>query len=251
MCRPEYYGINYKINPWMDVKNQANFSLAKNQWESLKNTLELLDVEIILIDPEPEVPDMVFTANAGMIKNKDFYLSKFKHSERQKEEIYFAKFFEKLECKVIKAEQQFEGAGDCLFFKEQLICGYGFRTYQSSYYDIPFDKIFLELVDSRFYHLDTCFCPLQNEDFLFYPHAFSPEANETLEYLGNGIKIDHTEAHRFACNAICVENNVVLPTGCPNTENKLNELGYKTYSVDMSEFMKSGGACKCLTLKLN
>lgn len=252
MCYPEYFGINYKINPWMNPENQVNHSLAIEQWLNLKQTLESLGVEIALIEPKPNLPDMVFTANAGLIVNNTFFPSRFKHPERQGEETHFIEFFKQLNYNIkIINNRAFEGAGDCLFLKDELICGHGYRTFKSSYYDIPCEKAFLELGCDDFYHLDTCFCPLKNEDFLFYRHAFMPEANETLDYLGNGISVSIEEAYKFACNAVCIDDNVILPDGCSETENKLKDLGYKTFAVDMSEFLKSGGACKCLTLKLN
>ena len=38
----------------------------------------------------------------------------------------------------------------------------------------------LELVDSRFYHLDTCLCPLSGGELLYFPPAFDRYGQEAI-----------------------------------------------------------------------
>ncbi len=256
MCPPTYFGIEYVINPWMDMANQVDNNLVSTQWNTLKDTLEEAGAEIELIEPQPSLPDMVFTANAGLLRNNIFIPSRFKFPERQREMKHWIQWFIKAgyEVKEIPTELPFEGAGDALSGKV-LFGGYGFRSSKEIYKEI--EDIFsseiipLYLVDDRFYHLDTCFCPLSEEFAILYEGAFDEESIRSLKEHISYFSVPEQEAARFACNAVVIENNVVLPTGCPETERHLQSKGFTTFTVDMSEFLKSGGAAKCLTLKLS
>jgi len=258
LCKPNFFRIEYEINPWMKVEKKSDASKAFKQWKLLLSKFKRNNVKISLINPIKDLPDMVFTANAGLYikKNNSIIISKFKYKERQGESIYFEEFFSKKNIKIIKTKLDFEGAGDALFFMNKLIGGYGFRTDFLVYKEIKeylqCEIIEVELIDSRFYHLDTCFCPLNNKDYLIYPKAFSEESLSRIRKLGGReIIVCEQDAVKFACNAVCVEDKVILPEGCGDTYDKLNRCGYNVIPVCMSEFLKSGGACKCLTLEIS
>jgi len=107
-------------------------------------------------------------------------------------------------------------------------------------------------VGSRFYHLDTCFAPVDNGSALYYPSAFDSYANQVIrENVQDLIPVDREAALRFACNAVVVGRTVVLNAGCNELEPPLRDHGYQVRSVDLSEFMKSGGSAKCLVLRLH
>jgi len=108
----------------------------------------------------------------------------------------------------------------------------------------------LELTDDRWYHLDTCLFPLTPETVVYYPGAFDPYACRVITNNFETIEVCEEEALRFACNAVVIEKKVVLPSGCPQLTWDLEARGYTVYSVDLSEFLKAGGAAKCLTLFL-
>src|SRR5579862_525431 len=93
LCSPDFYGIQYEINPWMDRRHNAVLALAQSQWLALREKLRSLDCEIELIAPQPNLPDMVFTANAGLVFGNKFIRSNFRHPERQGEEEHFDKWF--------------------------------------------------------------------------------------------------------------------------------------------------------------
>jgi len=112
----------------------------------------------------------------------------------------------------------------------------------------------LELVDSRFYHLDTCLCPLSGGELLYFPEAFDSYGQMAIaERVSDGLRlaVSEDEALKFACNAICIGKHIVLPVGCPATQAWLHTRGYDTHTVHLDEFMKSGGSAKCLTLALD
>jgi N-dimethylarginine dimethylaminohydrolase len=108
----------------------------------------------------------------------------------------------------------------------------------------------LELVDGRWYHLDTAFFALTPRLVVYYPGAFDTYACTVLNANFETIEVVEEEALRFACNSVVIGENVVMPAHCPRLRAALEARGYVVYPVDLSEFIKSGGAAKCLTLFL-
>ncbi len=261
MCPPDYFGIEYEINPWMRLSNNSNSTFAQNQWHMLKKVLEEdVGAKIELMDPVKGLPDLVFTANAGVIWDGKAVPSRFRHTERQREEEYFIDWFARQGYEVIALDSAFyfEGAGDLLGFKDVWFAGYRQRSDIGAYDRLT--EIFrkeilpLELIDQRFYHLDTCFCPLSGGELLYFPEAFDSYARQVIESRiqpSQRLAIPPEEARRFACNAVCVNRHVVLPTGCPVTMNLLSNKGYQPHPVELDEFLKAGGSAKCLTLALD
>lgn len=257
LCRPDFYGISYVINPWMDLTKQADRQRAIEQWDFLKDRLREFGADTQFVPSKPDLPDMVFTANAGLVVKgqKVVVLSNFKHDERKPEEQWFLEYFLEAGYVVKYPSKSFEGAGDALYLGDTLVGGWGFRSDQEVYEEIrPFlncPVVTARLVDARFYHLDTCFCPLDGMDYLIFPGAFDESGLATIRSLGgNEIAVPEGEAVRFACNAVCLGRTVILPTGCPQTVQMLEQGGYKAVPVEMDQFIKAGGACKCLTLAL-
>lgn len=258
MCPPDFYEVVYEINPWMSVRHQADKALAKKQWDAYYELLtKKLRVRVELIAPVPHLPDMVFTANAGLVKKRIFVRSNFRHKERQGEERPFETWFKKKGyiVKMIDRPFCFEGEGDALFMGPELYTGFHFRSdveahdavsgyLKNSYFA-------LELCDKRFYHLDTCFAPLDDKSALMFLPAFEPYAQLVLlENVPDPIRVPEKEALRFACNAVVLDKDVILPEGCPETSRELEKRGFRVSALDFSEFMKAGGAAKCLVLRL-
>ena len=243
----------------MSLSNQADRSKAIIQWDDLKDRINEYGKDCQFVKPRDGLPDMVFTANAGVVlPDKRVIVSNFKCPERKGEEEWFVQHFAEAGFEVIYPSHPFEGAGDCLFWeagKRIAVCGHGFRSDLAVYSEIgPMfgcDLLLVKLVDPRFYHLDTCFCPLDG-GCLIYPKAFDEESLASIRSVGGfEIEVPEDEAKRFACNAVEIDKTVILPAGCPVTEGKLKDVGFKTVPVEMGEFIKAGGACKCLTLALD
>lgn len=257
LCPPDYYGIEYEINPWMDRRQNADPERARTQWQGLYERLGALGCEIELLSPQPRLPDMVFTANAGLAVGRRFIPSNFRHPERQGEEPLFRAWFEQRGYEVLRLPEGlfFEGEGDALCCGEVLYCGYRFRSDIRSHQRIAellqSLVVSVELVDDRFYHLDTCFCPLPDGGALWYPPAFDEYGQKALlRHIKSLVEVAPEEAAKFACNAVVSGKDIVLPEGCPRLCDTLNRRGYNTHPLPMSEFLKAGGACKCLTLWL-
>ena len=257
VCRPSFYGMEYEINPLMQLRTNVNKNKSIEQWNNLCDRLKEHGSKVKNLKPRKGLPDMVFTSNGGLyLKDQDILiLSKFRHEERAKESWWFHEFFLNRKTKVFITENYFEGSGDALFLGDTLIGGYGFRSDKQVYNEIRSflikDPKIVQLVNPYFYHLDTCFCPLEGSDYLIFPQAFTEDGLSEIRSLGgNEISVPESEANRFVCNSVQLGKVVLIPIGCPETREKLKNTGYIPIGIDVSEFIKSGGACKCLTLNI-
>jgi N-dimethylarginine dimethylaminohydrolase len=258
MCRPDHFGVEYEINPWMHVANQVDRSRAAQQWDALHRAYTELGQPVVLAEPVAGLPDMVFTANAGVVWNGTAVLSHFRHRERQGEESHWETAFAAQGFEVVRPPREmcFEGAGDALFVGGTLFAGYGFRTDRESHRFVgralAVPVVSLELVDPRFYHLDTCFCPLNEQTVIFAPQAFSPRSARTIRKLvPHVIEVPPEVAAGFACNALAVGNRVISSTAAESLGAQLHAEGFETVALPMTEFMKSGGGVRCLSLPLD
>jgi len=255
LCSPDYYGIEYEINPWMSRERGADTPLVRAQWTGLFDTLSKLDCKVNLVPPRPKLPDMVFTANAGLTVGRTFIPSNFRHEERAGEEPHFVRWMEEHGYEIVRLPRNlyFEGEGDALFGGDTLFCGYKFRSDINSHRAVADILgclvISVELVDPRFYHIDTCFCPLPDGGAVWFPAAFDEYGQRAIrDQLQNLIEVAPEEAANFSCNAVVLNRDIVLPAGAPKLVSKLRDRGYTCHELPMTEFLKAGGACKCLTM---
>lgn len=258
MCPPDYYGIEYEINAWMDKTRKVEHELAVTQWQELRGKLEAAGADIEVMEPAKGLPDMVFTANAGLVHHRDVILSRFRPEQRRGEEVLDQVWFEAngFHVRHLGEDAFFEGAGDALFCGNTLIAGYRQRSdargQQLLGEMLDCRVIPLELVDPYYYHLDTCFCPMAPGIAMYYPGAFDDYGRTvltaTVERL---IEIDADEAPNFAANAVVVGETIVTNSGCPKLHEKLRDAGYNPIETPLSEFVKAGGSAKCLTLRLD
>ena len=213
MCPPTLYDVNYVINPWMEGNvHRSSRQNAEQQWEQLRAALAGL-ARVELLEPQAGSPDMVFTANAGLVRMGVVALSRFLHPERQGEEPHFRKWFDDSGFAVRELPQAvpFEGEGDALFEADnsRLWAGHGMRSREASHRYLQdtwgVEVISLKLVDPRFYHLDTCFCPLFGGYVLYYPEAFDAVSRARIGAL-------YPEEKRIAvsqarCSSICLQRD--------------------------------------------
>lgn len=258
MCPPDHYGIEYEINPWMSRSRQSDTQLARQQWHDLYQRLVGLGADVQLMTAVAGLPDLVFTANAGLMWGRAVFLSRFRHPARQGETPHDEAWFRAAGFETVTLPDRwfFEGAGDALFCGETLFGGYIIRSdigaLQWVAGQIGCRVIPLQLVDPHYYHLDTCFCPLSPTEAIVHLPAFDDYARQALrQHVPVLIEVSPDEAARFACNAVVVGRNVVLNTGCPQLEAALSERGYTPHATPLDEFIKAGGSAKCLTLRLD
>ena len=262
MCPPTLYDVHYVINPWMAGNvNQSSRDRATAQWTSLYTALAQV-ATVALVEPQPGSPDMVFTANAGLVHDGVVALSSFYHPERQGEEPHFRRWFQDSGFAVCDLPRltPFEGEGDALFEPDgaRLWAGHGPRSRELSHRHLSdlwdIEVVSLHLIDPRFYHLDTCFCPLFRGEVLYYPAAFDAESLQKIEARyspARRICVSEADALRFACNAINIGKTILLNRISPDLSAQLTALGYEVIQVELTEFLKAGGAAKCLALRLS
>ena len=262
MCQPSFFDVSYVINPWMEGNvNTTSRGRAEDQWRGVRDIIAHL-ASVELVDSRPGLPDMPFTANAGLVLEDAVVLSRFRHPERQGEEPHFERWFRDHGFAVLKlpATVPFEGAGDALFDRRQSVLwmGYGHRSsrtatsYLRHWLDV--EVVPLRLVDERFYHLDTCFCPLDGGFLMYYPEAFDPPSQTLIAErvpASHRIVVDEDDALHFACNSVNVGRTVVLNRAGDRLAAALKQAGFDVIESELSEFMKAGGSAKCLTLRLD
>jgi ornithine aminotransferase len=272
MSAPDHFEVSYKINPWMDpehwaVSAERLASDAKRGWQALKLTYERLGARVEVQPPVRGLPDMVFTANAGLVLDRKVTLARFLCRERQGEQPHNRAFFEALRARGVVDEVidtpaglYFEGAGDAIWDRQRSVLwtGYGQRSSRemqfvlAETYGVP--TVALELVDPRFYHLDTCFCVLGRGDVLYYRPAFSERALGLIEDLVGRdrlIEASDEDACHLAVNSVALGDDAVFCHATETLRGQLAERGYRTHVVPLDSFNRSGGAAYCLTLRLD
>ena len=271
MTSPANFSIQYEINPWMtDNMGKTDNVKAAQQWAELRNLLihagQYSKVDIIVLPRTPEYcPDAVFTSNAGLVYKNTFVPSFFRHEERMAEEPFFTNWFIEHKYDVVDIKTNkfsaFEGTGDAIFNADKTILwfGFGFRSFFNVKREL--DNLFdssdvivrpLELVDPRFFHLSTCFCPTDTGHLIWYPPAFSEHSQYILHswYGDKSIEVTEEDALKMACSSISVGNSLIMPLISKQLEQQLLKIGFAVGTTDMSEFIKAGGGPKCLTLEI-
>jgi len=267
MVSPEHFDVLYVINPHMAGNiGQVDSALANTQWDALRRTYERLGYPVEVLRGVDGLPDMVFAANQSFPylhhQERTVVMSKMRSSHREPEVEHFAQWYERHGYNVIRQVSppvHFEGMGDARWHPDRklLYLGYGYRTASAAidraaaHFECP--VIGLELVDPRFYHLDTALSPIDETTAVYVPHAFSDAGVAVLKALfPRLLPVPPEEAEvGFAANGHCPDRrHFIVQRGNPHTNELLTELGYEVLEVDTSEFLKSGGSVYCMKMML-
>jgi N-dimethylarginine dimethylaminohydrolase len=258
MCPPTHFAVTYEINPWMHVDRPVDLERAHEQWHTLVATLRAAGAEVELLDPVAGLPDLVFTANSGIVAGDVFVPARFRDRERQPETPQGVSWFAGRGWRVsplpIGAVQ--EGAGDALPVGDRLVVGHGPRSSRKGAERAAAQAGFVaepvELVDARLYHLDLGLCPLGEGRALLAPDAFSSRSRRRLRTLvPRALVLELDDALSFCANSVVVGRTVVMPACPARVGRQLEQWGFDPIVIDVGEFEKAGGACRCLTLALD
>ncbi len=271
-CRPTWFDVHYKINPWMRPleweKNSGTLSeKAGTGWEKMRHAFEKLGFTVLLVEPAQGLPDLVFTANAAVVLDGRVLLSRFRFQERQGEEAHFKTFFEDLlkqgtvkEVASLPEGLAQEGAGDCIWdpVRKLFWAGHGPRSDQraTTYIREFFGRevVPLSLSTTEFYHLDVSMCPLSKGHVMYYPGAFSEASQRAIEERVGPelvLPLNREDADLFALNAVNFGDKIVMSACTKDLEQKLNDLGYEIVRVPVEVFNLAGGSAWCLILRLD
>lgn len=262
MCTPEKFGVLYEINPWMHREVEVDRELAQKQWHDLVDNLRSAGAEIEFMDGVEGWPDLVFTANAGIVNGNQFVPTHFKNPERQGELQHNIDWFDQRGFDVHRLPENIvhEGAGDALPFgigrNRVLVSGYRTRSdaashaYMSRLTGAAIRSV--DLVDMRLYHLDLCFTPLSDTKAMIARMAFDEYGFKSLlSMVPEPLVLEDDEALSFCCNSVVVGTNIVMPHCPPRVGAQLENWGFNVIESPVTEFMKGGGGVRCLTIALD
>ncbi len=262
MCRPDYFTVSYRINPWMFPENPTNTTLAVEQWERLYAIYQELGFDVHLIDPIEGLPDMVYSANGGFTLDGIAYGAKFTYDERAAEGPAYLAWLAEQGFTPHEAAEVNEGEGDMLLVGDVILAGTGFRTSTASHRELAEavgrEVISLTLVDPEFYHLDTAIAvldpdpaPGQKANIAYLPKAFDEASQAILrERYPDAIIATEEDAAVLGLNSFSDGLHVVIASRATDFDRQLRERGYEPIGVDLSELLLGGGGVKCCTLEL-
>ena len=246
MCPPGFFGVLYEINPWIHAEVTVDVDRAQHQWDDLVTTLRSAGADIEILEPVEGLPDLVFTANAGIVHGTQFVPSSFRHPERRGETEHDVAWFESHGWRVdhLPDGVDHEGAGDALPFSDVLVSGYRWRSDIEAHAElsrltgVPVRSV--ELTDVRFYHLDLTFCPLDDRPAIGAPVAWDSYGSTVMkELVPQMLVLDLDEALAFTANAVVVGSNIVMPGCPPRVGRQLEAWGFDVAVADVSEFQKA------------
>ncbi|GAA2087178.1 amidinotransferase [Streptomyces albiaxialis] len=258
MCPPEHFRVTYSINPWMDPGKPVDLPLALTQWEDLRDRYRALGHTVDVLDPDPGLPDMVYAANGATVVDGRVLGARFAHPERADEAAAHRAWYRAHGYADVREPEHInEGEGDFAVTASWLLAGRGFRSSPLShgeaqeYFGRP--VLGLDLIDPRYYHLDTALCVLDaaRDDVMYYPPAFSPGSQAVLRRLFPGALIaEEPDALALGLNAVSDGHHVLLPQAATGLFDPLRERGYEPVPIDLTELLKGGGSVKCVTAEL-
>lgn len=255
MCKPEFFTVVYRINPWMDPALPTDTALAVAQWQTLYDTYIGLGFDVHLITPVDGLPDMVYAANGGFVIDNIAYGASFTHPERQPEGPAYMDWFRESGFDVRDPQNINEGEGDFLLVGGVILAGTGFRSASNSHQELGeiYDRqvVTLTLVNPNFYHLDTAIAVLDDDNIAYLPSAFDEASLAILrERFPHAVLVNEEDAAVLGLNSFSDGYNVVIAARARDFERQLRERGYNPIGVDLSELLLGGGGVKCCTLEL-
>ncbi|MFJ8002859.1 dimethylargininase [Streptomyces fagopyri] len=258
MCPPEHFAVTYTINPWMDPAKPVDVALAVAQWEDLRDRYRSLGHTVEVLVPRPGLPDMVFAANGATVVDGRVLGARFAHREREAEAAVHLDWFRAHGVPYVREPVHInEGEGDFAVTASYLLAGRGFRASPLShgeaqeYFGRP--VLGLDLVDPRYYHLDTALTVLDDttDEIMYYPPAFSPGSREVLRRLfPDALTATGEAAAAFGLNGVSDGLHVLLPQAAAGLFEPLRDRGFEPIGIDLSELLKGGGSVKCCTQEL-
>lgn len=256
MTAPEHFTVEYAINPWMDTATPVDTGRALAQWQALRRIYLDLGHTVELVPPRPGLPDMVYAANGGMLVGRIAVLARFAYPQRAPEADAYRAWMRSHGFDPLSTEHVNEGQGDLLLIGSTLLAGWGFRTDRRAHDEIAgltgLSVVSLELVDPRFYHLDTALAVLDDTTIAYYPPAFSDASRGRLaELFDDAIEVGSADAYVLGLNAVSDGRHVVLPAAATGFAGQLRRAGFEPIGIDLTELLKGGGSVKCCTLEVH
>lgn len=257
MCPPTFFDVRRQVNPWMQPDVTVDRTRALHQWQRLHDTYVALGHSVEVVEPGAGLDDMVFAANCGVAIDGRVLLSRMRDPHRDGESAIWAQWFRSRGMDVVQARHTFEGEGDVALVGDVIVVADGPRTDARAHDELaarfPDNEVVrVELVDPRFYHLDTALFALDDQRVAFHPPSFSPASTARLRTRFPGsIELTDADALAFGANSVSDGRNVVVPAAATGLMDRLRADGYHPIPMDLSELLLSGGSVKCCTLEVH
>jgi N-dimethylarginine dimethylaminohydrolase len=255
MTAPTFFTVEYAINPWMDTSTPVDTDLAVRQWQNLLSTYRALGHTVEMVEPVAGLPDMVYAANGGLVVDGKAIVARFAYPQRAGEAVAYAEWMSSRGFEPNYTRHTNEGQGDLLVVGSMILAGHGFRTDRRAHDEIAritgLPVVSLELIDPRFYHLDTALAVLDDTTIAYYSPAFSDDAKGRLhELFPAAIEVSTADAYVLGLNVVSDGRHVVLPATATGFAEQVAAIGFVPVPVDLSELLKGGGSVKCCTLEV-
>src|SRR5258708_21039034 len=254
------------MDPQSWARDERAHAAAAREWAGLHRKLIALGGAVEHVLPAPGLPDLVFTANAAVVLDRQVLLARFRHPERAREEPHFEAAFRSLQARglvdavrTLPDDVVLEGAGDCVWDARggMFWMGYGPRSDAAARRPVEdtfgCDVLALELADPRFYHMDTALSALSGGEVMYLPEAFTTTGrSEIRERVAphQRIEIGIEDGCRLAANAVCLAGTLIMSDCGDRLRAELAERGYQVVATPLPSFLRSGGSAFCLTLRL-
>ena len=248
MCPP----IHYEPAPGEDA------SAVMAEWRGLYRLLRgELDVRVDLLEPRPDMPRLVLAASGGFVWKDTFIAGRPRDLSRRPESEAWANFFlvRGYAMPALPEGSTFDGGRDLVVAHGTLFAGYrtddDLAAHQALSGILGHEIRSLRLSDGWDWPLDTCLCPLGDDEALYHPEAFHAEARKILEDNLPGMwPVDVGEARRFGCNVLVADGNAILPEGCESTAVRLEQEGLRVHCLPVESYLPYGAGPGALALKI-
>lgn len=281
MCPPMYIEVTWEDkqrNPYQKKSVQPDKDLALKQWAELLGIYRRLSAEIYVLQPQPDLGDMCFTANAAWGRNNIFVLANLSPEKRRPETKFHARWLVDNRFSVYYLPENlfFEGQGDIVTLENAYLYGYGIRNdleameHIKGVFKLRKQVVALRLATPQFYHIDMALHYVSAKKTIAYcPEAFDEDslrrlakikikrcefyADEVIQDLGSGRR-------NFLLNSIYIAGaagdftevlswDIEYAPIPKKIQKLLAGIPYRT--VNLSEFSLLGGGGRCLTLFLD
>jgi N-dimethylarginine dimethylaminohydrolase len=272
----EILDMQHGQNPYIDIKHRVNKAKVAKQHKAVETAFQHM-ITYRLPHTTEKLPDIVFVANGGLALPRLpvplVILPWMKYPQRRTEGPYLEAMFAKLGIATHafpgSAQAPFEGAAELKWFHggRLAICGPGWRStretfrrlgallkeiYEEYGLEAP-ELLILPLVSDNYYHLDVAMLEFDDDKCVVHKRAFSQKSIQTLQKtLGpsNVTVLDTTDS--FCLNAVVdgphlITHQLTDPAVRPILE---KATGRRVHEVDTSEFERSGGSVRCMTLDI-
>ena len=257
MCPPTYFSVHYSINPWMDPTRPVDSARAVQQWAVLVDAYRAHGHRVDLLEPVPDLPDLVFAANGATVVDGRVLSARFANPQRSAESVVHAAWHRRHGGHLAAPVAVNEAEGDFAVTSSRILAGYGFRTTLDAHRELAAvtgrEVVSLQLVDPRFYHLDVALAVLDDatNHIAYYPAAFSPASRALLRALyPDALIASREDAFAFGLNAVSDGRNVFVATRAVQLADQLAAAGYEPVPIDLSELILGGGSVKCCTQEI-